>query len=96
MSATCPALEALATQDLSLTPGRVLVYLTAGEANARELARHCGLNPATLTGTLDKLEARHLIETWRDLDDRRLRKAKLTQAGLAVARYILDPRPLAP
>jgi DNA-binding MarR family transcriptional regulator len=53
----------------------------AGQAHHRELARHCWVRPATLTGIIDTLERDGYVERLRDDNDRRQVRISLTAAG---------------
>lgn len=55
------------------TPQAITLHslLQFGGMNASELARHVCLSPGTLTGILDRLEAKGLIERVRNQADRR-------------------------
>lgn len=70
-----------------------LVVLTclreAGEVTGRAIALAADLSPPTVTGILDKLEAKGLIERYRSAKDRRIVHARLTPAGAA----LLDEAP---
>ena len=59
------------------------------ETTAGEIARAVSLGQATLTGILDRLERRGLINRWRSEPDRRKVKLQATQAAQA----LLDETP---
>jgi DNA-binding MarR family transcriptional regulator len=65
-----------------------LVVLTAvraqGEVTSARLSAAVSLSPATVTLIFDNLEARGLIERYRNQEDRRIVHARLTAAGAAV------------
>ena len=63
-----------------------LRQVVAGRAAAAgELARQVSLSQATVTGILDRLEARGLLERHRDPHDRRRQLLSPTQAGRRLA-----------
>jgi DNA-binding MarR family transcriptional regulator len=60
----------------------VLILLsTEGPLAHSDLAQALGVGLATVTGLVDRLVARGLIERVEDATDRRIRRAKLTAAG---------------
>ena len=78
---------------LGLTPGegRTLVYAArAGEVRQIELAERMGVEPMTLSGYLDRLEARGLIERKPDPTDRRAKLVALTAAAEGVLDQVRD------
>jgi DNA-binding MarR family transcriptional regulator len=62
-----------------------LVVLAAvraqGEVTSARLSAAVSLSPATVTMVLDNLEARGLVERYRNLDDRRVVHSRLTAKG---------------
>ena len=69
---------------LGLTPGegRTLSHaFRAGGVRQNVLAERMGVEAMTLSGALDRLEARGLIERRVDPDDRRAKTVHLTTAG---------------
>jgi len=62
-----------------------LVVLTAisrlGEVTSGRISEAASLSPATVTTILDKLEARGLVERYRNAQDRRVVHSRLTSAG---------------
>jgi DNA-binding MarR family transcriptional regulator len=62
-----------------------LVVLTAirrlGEVTSSRVSEAVSLSPATVTTILDKLEARGLVERYRNEQDRRVVHSRLTAAG---------------
>jgi DNA-binding MarR family transcriptional regulator len=66
----------------------------------RELARRLGADPSNVTGLIDRLEARGLVERRPDPHDRRIKGLALTSAGAKLrqrlfARLYSAPRSLA-
>jgi MarR family transcriptional regulator, organic hydroperoxide resistance regulator len=69
---------------LELTPGEVNALACFGGTDAlpvRDLVRATGQRPSTLTGVLDRLERRGLLERAPHPDDRRALQARLTADG---------------
>jgi DNA-binding MarR family transcriptional regulator len=65
----------------------------------RELARRLGADPSNVTGLIDRLEARGLVERRPDPNDRRIKGLALTPAGASLrqrlfARLYSAPRSL--
>jgi len=61
-----------------------LTQLAKGEMRSGALAIALSLSPATVTGILDRLEARGLVERRRQVDDKRSVVVCLTPAGKAL------------
>ncbi len=57
---------------------------TQGEVTSARLSAAVSLSPATVTLILDNLEARGLIERYRNLEDRRIVHSRLTPRGAEV------------
>ena len=78
---------------IGLTPGegRTLAHAArAGEVRQIELAERMGVEPMTLSGYLDRLEARGLIERKPDPTDRRAKLVALTAAAEGVLDQVRD------
>lgn len=60
-----------------------------GERLSGGLAKDMSLSPATVTGILDRLETRGLVERQRQVDDKRTVVVRLTDAG----RQLVDQAP---
>jgi len=74
-------------QGYGLTGPQLIVLKSLGgieELSVGELAKQVNLSPATVTGVLDRLEKRDLVERMRDDADKRRVIVRITQAGLAV------------
>jgi MarR family transcriptional regulator for hemolysin len=79
--------DALADADGSLPTWLVLVSLISRRhGNQRELAEAIGIEGATLTHHLNRMEAEGLVTRRRHPDNRRTHKVELTAAGEAVFR----------
>lgn len=63
----------------------------AGELTAGGLAQRLSLSPATITGLVDRLEARTLIERRRSRNDRRQVVINLSRAGLNIVETTAPP-----
>jgi DNA-binding MarR family transcriptional regulator len=84
------ALDA-ATSDLRLTAGETNALACFGrdrERTVRELLAATGQRPSTLTGVLDRLERRGLVERRLHPADRRSLTVALTPAGAAAAERV--------
>jgi DNA-binding MarR family transcriptional regulator len=64
---------------------------TQDEITPSELARRVSLSQATITGILDRLAARELIERERSVKDRRRVMVRLTDAGRRVSEAAPSP-----
>ncbi|MFC0004638.1 MarR family winged helix-turn-helix transcriptional regulator [Micromonospora siamensis] len=76
-----------------LTPAGMRVLLTlarAGDSSHRDVAEHCFVRPATLTGIVDTLERDGFVERRRDTADRRSVQLTLTAKGREQADALLD------
>lgn len=76
---------------LGLTPGegRTLSHAyRAGGVRQNVLAERMGVEAMTLSGALDRLEARGLVERRADPEDRRAKTVHLTPAGEAMLEQI--------
>lgn len=68
--------------DLTMQQLRALLVLAAsGALSAHELAESLGIGPTTLTGIVDRLQARGLVHRLPDGRDRRIRRIDLTGSG---------------
>ena len=77
---------ALATVDLTLPQYRVLILLGGGKEAASALAEKLAVSRPSVTGVVDGLVARGLVERHHDRDDRRRVGHELTDGG----RSLLD------
>lgn len=81
----------IAAAGLGLTPGegRTLSHAArAGAVRQSVLAERIGVEAMTVSGALDRLEARGLVERRVDSDDRRAKLVHLTAAGEAMLEKI--------
>jgi DNA-binding MarR family transcriptional regulator len=81
----------VAKYKLTAVQGMVLNFLgQEDEITSSELGKRTGLDSATLTGILDRLETAKLIERRRHPDDRRAIQIWLTGKGRETTREIYD------
>lgn len=76
--------NALRGQDLTISQSGVLVLLDGKEektATFKELEKSFGVSQPTMVGLLSRLEQKNLVEILVDPDDKRIRRAHLTQEG---------------
>ena len=74
----------LREQDLTISQSGVLVLLDEKEgktASFKELEKDFGVSQPTMVGILNRLEQKDLVEVLNDTEDKRIRKAHLTQKG---------------
>lgn len=70
---------------LTMQQLRVLLVLgTDGPLPQGELAHALGVGLATVTGLVDRLVARKLVDRTEDVQDRRIRRARLAPEGAAM------------
>lgn len=79
--------QTCAAFDLTPQPGAVLRGLSA-PSPMRELARRLGMDASNLTGVVDRLEERGLVERRADPADRRVRQLALTDDGEQLRRAL--------
>lgn len=75
-----------ARHDLSLTQLRVLGILRDRTARMSQLADYLGLDRSTVTGLVDRAEARGLVERVRDTVDGRVQLVALTEGAQELRR----------
>jgi DNA-binding MarR family transcriptional regulator len=71
----------LARQGVSMTHFHAMVQLADAPMTMSELARALGASLSSMSGIVDRIEARGLIERERSGDDRRVVRVHLTPAG---------------
>ncbi|MEU4964223.1 MarR family winged helix-turn-helix transcriptional regulator [Streptomyces smyrnaeus] len=76
---------AAAEHALTGAQARVLTLLAREPAPMRQLARHLKCEPSNVTGIVDRLESRGLVERRPDPADRRVKIAAATEEGRATA-----------
>lgn len=70
---------------------RCLDWLTDGPMSAGQLSAATGLKPAATTALLDRLEAKGLIERYREDRDRRVVLVRMTPRGVAEVGALYGP-----
>lgn len=84
-------------QSVGLTgPQLATLLLVAGREpiSTGDVAREVHLGHATVTGILDRLEQRELIQRWRGEDDRRCVLLRVTAAGRSLLAEAPPPLPI--
>lgn len=77
----------LFAMDLTMQQLKVLLVLAAsGARTSHDLAQALGVGATTLTGIVDRLEARELVVRKADVRDRRVRLVALSEQGEALVR----------
>ncbi|GGS73696.1 MULTISPECIES: MarR family winged helix-turn-helix transcriptional regulator [Streptomyces] len=82
--------EAAAEHALTGAQARLLRLLSLEPLPMRRLARKLRCEPSNVTGIVDRLEARGLVERRPDPGDRRVKVAAATEEGLRVARSLRE------
>lgn len=81
--------DQLAAYDLTYVQWLPLYKLSTGECDTvASMAKCLGLDPAALTRSMDRLEAKGLVRRERSTQDRRVVHLVLTPAGTEVARHV--------
>jgi DNA-binding MarR family transcriptional regulator len=82
--------QAAVQHDITATQFQVLRRLWSGEGmNAQNLAKEAHLDAATMTGVLDRLEAKGLVRRVRHETDRRAVRVVLTDEGRALEKPLM-------
>lgn len=68
----------------------VMILSMQGSVSGQELAQQLGVGLGTVTGIVDRLIARDLVDRREDPDDRRIRRIGLTEQGRTFADEIAD------
>jgi len=90
-------LELAAELELSATQAQALMLLEPGSPRPMsEMAMTLHCDPSNVTGIVDRLEARGLVERRPAEHDRRVRVLALTREGLAVRERAMTPFTQAP
>lgn len=82
--------DAAAGHALTGAQARLLSLLSLEPLPMRKLARKLKCEPSNVTGIVDRLEARGLVERRPDPADRRVKVAAATEEGLRVARELRE------
>ncbi|MEW2492142.1 MarR family winged helix-turn-helix transcriptional regulator [Streptomyces nodosus] len=82
--------EAAAEHALTGAQAKLLSLLTLEPLPMRRLAQRLRCEPSNVTGIVDRLEARGLVERRPDPEDRRVKLAAVTEEGRRVARGLRD------
>ncbi|AVH58925.1 MULTISPECIES: MarR family winged helix-turn-helix transcriptional regulator [Streptomyces] len=82
--------EAAAEHALTGAQARLLSLLSLEPLPMRRLAQNLKCEPSNVTGIVDRLEARGLVERRPDPADRRVKLAAATQQGRRVARSLRE------
>lgn len=77
-----------AAHELSLIQVRLLGILRDREPGMLELARHLELEKSSLSGLVDRAEARGLVERLPSRDDRRATTVRMTARGRQLSRAV--------
>ncbi|MFG3045979.1 MarR family winged helix-turn-helix transcriptional regulator [Streptomyces sp. NPDC048202] len=82
--------EAAASHTLTGPQARLLSLLALQPLPMRKLAHRLKCEPSNVTGIVDRLETRGLVERRPDPADRRIKLAAATDEGLRVARELRE------
>lgn len=82
--------RAAAAHSLTGAQARVLALLSLEPLPMRHIARTLKCEPSNVTGIIDRLEARGLVERRPDPTDRRVKVAATTATGTRTARRLRD------
>ncbi|MEV5338953.1 MarR family transcriptional regulator [Streptomyces sp. NPDC052676] len=82
--------EAAAGHALTGAQAKLLTLLSLDPLPMRKLARKLRCEPSNVTGIVDRLETRGLVERRPDPADRRIKVAAVTDEGRRVARGLRD------
>ena len=69
----------------------ILALYDYGPMPPSQIARHIMVNSSTVTGIIDRLEKKGLVERWRISHDRRVITIQLTEAGTKLAENAPPP-----
>lgn len=82
--------QAAAKHSLTGAQARVLGLLSLEPMPMRRIAQRLKCEPSNITGIVDRLEARGLVERRPDPNDRRVKLAAPTEEGRGTARRLRD------
>ena len=77
--------EAAAARSLTGAQAKVLALLRRGPMPMRRIAQTLSCEPSNITGIVDRLEARGLVERQPDPGDRRIKLVATTESGRAAS-----------
>lgn len=78
--------------DLTLSQNKVVKILAAnGPLSSAELSRKLFVTPSNITGIIDRLEKKKLVERIRKKNDRRIYLINLTEQGKEIEEFLTDP-----
>ena len=77
--------EAAAARSLTGAQAKVLGLLRLGPLPMRQIAQTLSCEPSNITGIVDRLEVRGLVERQADPADRRIKRVVATEAGRAAS-----------
>jgi DNA-binding MarR family transcriptional regulator len=81
----------LMSVDLTMQQLRTLMILSFhGSASGQELSDGLGVHISTVTGIINRLVSRHLVERGEDPNDRRVRRVKLSAEGKHLMQQVRD------
>nr|WP_314458590.1 MarR family transcriptional regulator [uncultured Clostridium sp.] len=81
--------EQLADRELSSGQPKILEYLYEHDGSVqKEIAQACGIEPATVTSLLSRMEKNDIIERKMQNDNRRFLYVYLTEKGKEEASYV--------
>ncbi|MEU9889065.1 MarR family transcriptional regulator [Sphaerisporangium sp. NPDC051011] len=84
----------LLTLNLTMQQLKVVLILAGrGSASGQELAHALGTGLGTVTGIVDRLVAQGLVSRHEDPNDRRVRRIRLTDAGVRMTEELADAGP---
>jgi DNA-binding MarR family transcriptional regulator len=83
--------QAVAELGLSAMQARVILCIDQeAPCTMSAVAQELGCGPSNITGLIDKLEARGLVERRAHPDDRRIKSLAMTRKGAALRRRLMD------
>jgi len=78
--------------DLTLSQNRVIKNLAEnGSLSSADLSRKLLVSPSNITGIIDRLEKKKLVQRIRKKEDRRVNLIRLTPEGEKIGQYLPDP-----
>jgi DNA-binding MarR family transcriptional regulator len=80
--------DAAAARSLTGAQAKVLGLLRRGPLPMRQIAQTLSCEPSNITGIVDRLEARGLVERQPDPEDRRVKRVAATETGSAATREL--------